>query len=42
MTPIKKHTPSKVGKLKVQYRPIAQLTPYAKNARTHPPEQIDQ
>ena len=42
MTPLKKTTPARVGKLKVEYRPIGQLTPYEKNARTHPPEQIDQ
>lgn len=27
-------------RLKLEYRPVASLTPYAKNARQHPPEQI--
>ena len=30
----------KNSKLKVEYRPVARLRPYTKNARVHPPEQI--
>lgn len=31
----------KVGNLKVEYREVGKLKPYAKNARIHPPAQID-
>ena len=30
----------KVGKLKVEYRPVARLKPYAKNAKIHTPAQV--
>lgn len=29
------------GELKIEYRPIGKLMPYAKNARTHSPAQVD-
>ncbi len=35
------NTPKKVGELKVQYRPIGKLIPYARNARKHTGSQID-
>ena len=31
----------KHGNLKIEYRPVGKLKPYAKNARVHPPEQVD-
>lgn len=31
----------KQGELKVEYRPIGKLIPYARNARTHSPAQVD-
>src|SRR5467141_3732452 len=29
------------GNLKIEYRPVGKLKPYTKNARAHPPEQIE-
>lgn len=33
--------PAQHGNLKIEYRPVGKLKPYAKNARAHPPEQIE-
>jgi len=30
----------KNSNLRIEYRPVSKLRPYAKNARVHPPEQI--